>query len=88
MGNLSEPLNVRLEAEQRAELDRRAEADHRPASVLARLYIAEGLERARLAELESPALTDLIDAERIAGRAFGSLAEACRLELARRGIQS
>lgn len=86
MAALSEVVKVRIDAEAKAELEARAGRIDRTPSELARRYIREGLEREGLVDFTPHRLRELLKRERDAGRAFGSLADAVRAELAKRGL--
>lgn len=83
---LTETIRVRVESSTKAELEARAAKIDRKPSDIARRYIRDGLERDGLVDFTPHRLRSIIDREREAGRAFGTLAEAVRHELAKRGL--
>jgi hypothetical protein len=85
-GTLTETIRVRVDEHTKVELDNRAAKIARKPSDLARRYIRDGLERDGLVDYRPERLRDIIDREREHGRAFGFLADACRAELAKRGL--
>lgn len=88
MAGLTETLKVRVEPETKAELEQRAGRIDRKAGELARRYIRDGLERDGLVDYSPDRIRSIVDREREAGRAFGSLADLCRAELVKRGLQA
>lgn len=91
MGNMNTPakldaeLKVRLEQSTKTELERIASAKGSNASQVARVYITEGVLRERLYNMTTDELRELRENERSEGRAFGPVAEACLLEIMKRG---
>lgn len=86
MSGLTAELKVRLEQDTKTALEEQAARIDRKPAELARRYIRDGLERDRLTDYTPARLRSIIDREREAGRAFSSLADACRAELAKRGL--
>jgi hypothetical protein len=86
MAALSETIRVRVEAETKAELEQRAASIDRKPGELARRYIRAGLERDGLVDFTPHRLRGILKRERDAGRAFGTLADAVRAELVKRGL--